>query len=204
MHRSKRLAIALLINLSMVATVFSFNMPATAQVKTEVRGQPPDSSDGRSTSFSGTASGLTTPDHPGVAALAFISYPWAQRLPDWTISFEDGDSSLRGLTFSIERRIEIYVRDTDTAADTARVLAHELGHAVDLEYNDTADRITWRHARRLDVAAPWWPSSGFADFATGAGDFAECFATWQVRSSSLSRLASECTVNDLELVATLA
>ena len=46
----------------------------------------------------------------------------------------------------------------------------------------------------------WWPGSGAVDFATGAGDFAECFATWLVGSTSLSQVAGPCTDEDLATV----
>ncbi len=138
------------------------------------------------------------------AALAHISYPWASRLPGWTIVFDDDGGTLRGVTLSGPQRIEIHMRPGDSAWDLARVLAHELGHAVDLAYNDTGDRRAWKQARGIDAEAPWWPTSGAADFATGAGDFAECFATWQVGSGSLSRLAGACSAADLALVRQLS
>ncbi len=132
-----------------------------------------------------------------------ISYPWLDRLPGWRIEFLTDGNGVRGLTYSVERRIEVFVRPDDTAWDVARVVAHELGHAVDLTYNDTGVRQRWREQRAIPDDAPWWPGSGAADFATGAGDFAECFATWQVGSASLSTVAGACNDEDLALVASL-
>ncbi len=140
----------------------------------------------------------------GAEALALLSYPWSVRLAGWTIVFEDDGGPLRGVTHSGERRIVIHVRPGDSTWQLARVIAHELGHAADLTYNDTGDRRAWKQARGIDAEAPWWPTSGAADFATGAGDFAECFASWQVGSTSLSRLAGTCSAADIELVASLS
>ncbi len=41
----------------------------------------------------------------------------------------------------------------------------------------------WLDLRGID-SAPWWPDNRAADFATGAGDFAESFAAWQVGDAS--------------------
>jgi len=195
---------AAVLSLSLIGLVLAVDMPATAERKIEVRGQRLESSVGRSTSYSSAASGLTTLERRGAAALALIDYPWIERLPGWVISFAESDSTLRGLTFSGEELIEIYLRDADTPFDTARVVAHELGHAVDLVHNGALDRRVWRGVRAISPEEPWWPSSGVIDFATGAGDFAECFATWQVLSSSLSMVGSVCTADDLRVVALLA
>lgn len=133
-------------------------------------------------------------------ALAMIGYDWEDRLPGWQIAFSDGRDDVRGLTYSAERRIEIYIRDGDSAWDIARVIAHELGHAVDLTHGSDSTREAWRAQRSIDEDTPWWPGSGTADFATGAGDFAECFATWQVGSTSLSEVGGDCTEADLAAV----
>lgn len=137
-------------------------------------------------------------------ALEMIAYDWERRLPGWRISFLDAREDVRGLTYSVERRIEVFVRDGDTAWDVARVVAHELGHAVDLTHGNESTRTAWRAQRGLADATPWWPGSGTADFATGAGDFAECFATWQVGSTSLSQVAGPCTEADVATVEALS
>lgn len=138
----------------------------------------------------------------GQEALASIGYDWGGRLPGWTIAFVAQETGARGLTFTSEKRIEIYVRSGDSTWQIARVIAHELGHAVDLTHNSVGDRETWRTQR--DIAdLPWWPTSGGSDFASGAGDFAECFATWQVGAASLST-AGPCSQADLDLLASLS
>ena len=137
-------------------------------------------------------------------ALEMIPYDWEERLPGWRIRFQGGRDDVRGLTYSAERLIEIYVRAGDTPWDIARVVAHELGHAVDLARGTDSMREAWRSLRAIDEDVPWWPGSGAADFATGAGDFAECFATWQLGSSSLSQVAGDCTDADLAAVAAVS
>ncbi|MFV2039615.1 MAG: hypothetical protein ACC660_05185 [Acidimicrobiales bacterium] len=195
--------------------------PADVLGQIEVWGQQLNLSDGRTASYAAAASGLSprgrapTPTEAvvrirsvaerGAAALATISYPWEDRLPGWVIDFSSGESGPRGLTYTLQQRIEVFVRDGDSQLDLARVAAHEIGHAVDLVYNDEqTDRQRWFDQRGVDLQTRWWPDSGAADFASGAGDFAECFATWQTGSSSLSRLAGPCSVSDLELLGALS
>lgn len=143
-------------------------------------------------------------DARGAEALALIAFDWELFLPGWTISFEPPREGLRGLTYTSDARIEVLVRDGETPWEIARVVAHELGHAIDLARNEVVDRRLWRAARGIDPDIPWWPQSGVADFASGAGDFAECAATWMVGSATLSQLAGDCTADQLELVATMA
>ena len=79
------------------------------------------------------------------------------------------------------------------------MVAHELGHALDLELLDTGKRRAWKQQRGLAVDAPWWPAQGAADFDTGSGDFAECFATLAVGSRSLSP-HGPCSAADLAVL----
>ncbi len=102
-------------------------------------------------------------------------YEWETNLPEWTIEFVAGDDRIAGYTWSREHRIEIFVRSDSTAASLERVLAHEIGHAIDVSLNDTGERERWQSVRGIEDD-PWWPDSGAADFETGAGDFAESFA----------------------------
>lgn len=138
----------------------------------------------------------------GQQALDLIAYPWEASLPGWTIDFLDERSGLRGLTFTGEHRIEVYVRPGDSTWDIARVVAHEIGHAVDLMHNTTTERASWLEHRGIPDAA-WWPGSAASDFESGAGDFAECFATWQVGSGSLA-IGGGCDQSDIDLVAALS
>jgi len=85
------------------------------------------------------------------------------------------------------------------------VIAHEIGHAVDVSLNSGDDRRKWLDARGIPDA-PWWPGEGGVnDFKSGAGDFAEGFAAWQVGTGSYrSKLGSAPNSAQLELIAQLA
>lgn len=115
----------------------------------------------------------------GGPALEAITFPWRDELPGWEIEFVTGAGNIAGYTWSREQRIEVFVRPGATSGDLARIFAHELGHAVDVTKNDGDERRSWLAIRDAE-SAPWWPGNGLADFATGAGDFAEAFAVWQV------------------------
>lgn len=137
-------------------------------------------------------------------ALESVTYPWREQLPGWRIEFVSGASNIAGYTWSREERIEVFVRPGATSADLARILAHELGHAVDVSKNDGDERREWLAARNAEEA-PWWPGNGLADFATGAGDFAESFAVWQVGAVDYrGELAPAPTEADLELLERLS
>jgi len=137
----------------------------------------------------------------GDQALGLVSFDW--RSLGYNITFHTARPGLRGLTYTQERRIEIYVRPSDTASGLAHVIAHEIGHAVDIERNSAADRAQWLATRGAAADHPWWPGQ-LDDFSSGAGDFAECFASWTVGSPSYSRLAGGCDTAAIGLVAQLS
>jgi hypothetical protein len=111
------------------------------------------------------------------AALSLVRFDWAARLPGWELRFLDGRQGVRGLTYSQRRLIEIFVRPGDSPAVLAHVVAHELGHAVDLTLLSPLERELWRQGRGQGPGTVWFPGApGQSDFATGAGDFAEAFA----------------------------
>lgn len=150
--------------------------------------------------------GYTTPDIGPMAieAAAAITYPWQEMLPGWTIQFVPGTSKVAGYTWSSQKHIEVFVRPGDDAGSLARVLAHELGHAVDVTLNTGDDRRTWLAQREAD-SEDWWPETGKADFSAGAGDFAEAFAYWQLRDTVVrSQVAGTPTATDLALLVQLA
>lgn len=128
-------------------------------------------------------------DARAAGALARVDFPWRRILPGWSIAFLPERAGLRGLTKVDERRIEIFVRDADTADSLARIVAHELGHALDVELNSTSDRERWRAVRGVGADVEWWPGNAMSDFETLAGDFAEAVATWLTGSPSQSRVA---------------
>lgn len=149
----------------------------------------------------GQALDASSPESLGAQALALITYPWQDL--GYEVAFLPAKEGLRGLTYPYEKRIEIYVRPSDTPETLAHVVAHEVGHVVDVVLNTGTRRVRWLHARGLPADYRWWPASGESDFATGAGDFAECFAVWQVAARSLSEIDSRCA-DDLALLRELA
>ncbi len=167
-------------------------------------GPPPTSTPTTNEPAPGTTLKL---DHEqrGEAALAQISYPWRTALPGWTIEFKPSRSGVLGYTYTNEKRIEVYVRDSMTEKLLAHVIAHELGHAVDVTLNNGAERRAWLELRGFPDA-DWWPApGGVSDFHSGAGDFAEGFAAWQVGTGSYrSKLGPAPNSEQLELIATLA
>lgn len=120
----------------------------------------------------------------GAQALAHIWYPWRELLPAWSLRFLGPEPGFLGRTLWPERAIEIYVRPGQPVGEVAFALAHELGHAVDLEHLDPTTRARWRSIRRIDPFLEWFGDSDTSDFATPAGDWAECFAAWQVGAAS--------------------
>jgi hypothetical protein len=109
----------------------------------------------------------------GQAALAMIDYDW-QAL-GWEIAFLPERDGFLGLALGPQRRIEIFVRPSQSVDDVAHVVAHEIGHAVDLTYNDDRRRRVWLKRRGLEPRREWFGCDGCTDYATPAGDFAETF-----------------------------
>jgi hypothetical protein len=123
----------------------------------------------------------------GQAAVARMSYPWAQL--GYTVRFLSGRPGLLGKTIPSSKEIEIYVRQGETFDRMRHALAHELGHAVDLSYNNAARRARWRQLRGIDPSTPWFLWNG-RDYASPAGDFAETFALWQAGPADYSEMAA--------------
>lgn len=137
-------------------------------------------------------------------AIAAVWYPWQDELPGWKVEFLRGTGNIAGYTWSQEQRIEVFVRPGATSADLARIFAHELGHAVDVTKNSGDERRAWLAARGIENAA-WWPGNGLADFSTGAGDFAEAFAVWQIGPDDYrGELGPPPTSEQLELLEALS
>jgi hypothetical protein len=82
---------------------------------------------------------------------------------------------LRAQTDTKAKTVTLYLRSDDPAYRVAHDLAHETGHAYDVERMDDALRdeyLTGRGAPKV----PWWPGGKRSDLDVGAGDFAEVFA----------------------------
>jgi len=111
--------------------------------------------------------------------LARISYPWRYKLPGWHLQFSNGRRGYQGLTFTYDKRIEIYVRPGMSIDELVHVTAHEIAHAIDVEHFNDAHRSLIRNVRGYSASVAWWPGNGANDMASGAGDWAETFAYWQ-------------------------
>jgi hypothetical protein len=122
----------------------------------------------------------------GEAALARTRYPWAQ--VGFKINFHGATQGYYGKTLRSAREIDIYVRPGESFELLRHVVAHELGHAIDIAYNNPVRHRRWQELRGIDTSTPWvvWNQM---DFATPAGDFAETFAAWQVGDANRSRMA---------------
>lgn len=138
------------------------------------------------------------------AALDLIAYPWESKLPGWTITLQPQRDGYRGITNVAERRIEIYDVSGVGERELAHVIAHEIGHAVDVTYNDTRTRSRWLQSRGIDPNHPWFTGDGLTDFSVGAGDFAESFAHWQVGYGEQSNLGGAPTSDQIILLAELS
>ena len=84
------------------------------------------------------------------------------------------------MTITRTRRIEIYVRPSDTPRRLAYTLAHEFGHVIDLTHNTVQSRSRWMEKRGIDPKTPWFGCDACSDYGTPAGDFAESFAAMLV------------------------
>jgi hypothetical protein len=176
-------------------------VPVVAPTTTEPTTTAPATTEPTTTAPATTA---VIGDPRGLEAMALIAFSWRRTLPGWSIEFLPAQAGLRGLTRVDGRRIEIYLRDGDSPESSARVVAHELGHAVDVELNSAADRERWRAVRGVAPSVPWWPANAVSDFDTLAGDFAEAFATMLTGSVSLSRVAPPPGPAELAVLAELA
>lgn len=143
----------------------------------------------------------SSPEAKGAAALAVITFPI--ELTGYSLAFVGPRKGIEGWTSSTAQQITVYVRPTQSADDVARVLAHELGHVVDQQRLDDAERALYRRMRGLDDR-PWYPCLGCADDTSPAGDFAEVFAWWLRGPGSFkSALAPAPTNAELERLSSL-
>jgi transcriptional regulator with XRE-family HTH domain len=137
----------------------------------------------------------------GDRAESAIAYPWRSYLPGWTVAYVDADV-VSGNTNIPTQTITVGVAPGATSGYVSEVLAHELGHAIDVSYLRDADRARWLEARGA-TGIDWWPDGGPGDFDVGAGDFAEAVAAWLVGSSNDSEVAGPFTTEQLDLIAEL-
>lgn len=109
-------------------------------------------------------------------AVDLVDYPWEQT--GYTIRFAGPVPGRLGLTQRASKTITIYARAGQSSAELARIVAHEVGHAVDIEHLTPAERDRYRQVRGIPADVAWYPCDSCRDEATVAGDFAEVFAWW--------------------------
>ncbi len=135
----------------------------------------------------------------GAAAENLIAYPWQTLLSDWTVEYLPSAPGLAGNTNVPSKTISIYLSDGQAAEQIAGILAHEVGHALDITYLDDAARQQWLDARGASDVS-WWPTDGLNDFSVGSGDFAEAVAATFANSPSTSFLSGPLTAAHFDLV----
>lgn len=123
---------------------------------------------------------LSIPDKPVFESdrrktvLSLINFPWQDL--GYKVVFMGSRLGYRAMTLTARRQIEIYVRPGEGIMNQAFDLAHELGHAFDLKYNDEERRRKWCQLRGIKRSTPWFGCDACPDYNTPAGDFAETFA----------------------------
>jgi hypothetical protein len=168
------------------------------------RSAPTTTAPAPSVTTEAVVSTTTAPLSLGQQALERVTFDWRTPFPTWRVEFRGARDGIRALTYPAERRIEIFIRPTDTVTSLHRVFAHELGHVIDVEMNSDGDRDRWLDQRTIPRATPWWPTAESPDFATGAGDFAEAFAVWETGVSTRSTIGDQPDSADVELLIELA
>ena len=143
-----------------------------------------------------------TIEQRGAAALALVPFPVERT--GYRMVFEGHRDGYLGLTSTVQKTITIYIRSSQSTRDIAKVIAHEVGHAVDVEFTTETERSLYRQIRGIDSRS-WYPScSGCTDYDSPAGDFAETFAVAMVGDLNfLSRVAPAPTAAQLGALASI-
>jgi hypothetical protein len=113
-----------------------------------------------------------TPAVKGTEAVDLVAYPVHSL--GFSVAFLAGRSRVLAVTFTGPRRIEVYVRRCHSVTHVARVLAHEVGHAVDHRLMTPERRGEYLAVR--GISGEWFGCNRCTDYATPAGDYAEVFA----------------------------
>jgi hypothetical protein len=138
----------------------------------------------------------------GAAALALVPFPVEQT--GYELIFEGHRDGYLGLTSTVNKTITIYIRPSQTTREIAKVIAHEVGHAVDVEFTSETERLLYRQIRGIDGRS-WYPDcSGCTDYDSPAGDFAETFAMAMVGDVNfLSTVAAPPTPSQIRALAAI-
>lgn len=138
----------------------------------------------------------------GEAALASLRRPADAQA--FTVAFRPARTDVMGLAHLQEGRVELFVRScrAQSAELLRHVLAHELGHLLDVERMTAALRSDYLAARDIPADAPWYGCDGCTDFGTPAGDFAEAYSQWQRGApSNRSTMGAPMSSAELEQIA---
>jgi hypothetical protein len=119
----------------------------------------------------------------GEAALALVRYPWKQL--GYSVTFKPAVEGYIALNYPDRRHIDVFVRREQPLLDLAHVIAHELGHAYDQNYNDDRIRNEWKAARGFPDRPGWLDDHANKDFGLPGGDFAEVFGYWAIGGRGL-------------------
>ncbi len=124
-----------------------------------------------------------------VDILAGLGFDFAGRLPGWTIERGSLPARFYGVTeWSGGRTPGRIVIDHKPGAPVSEVhvIAHEVGHALDITCNSDDDRDVWLYHRGRS-GTRWGPTrNNQADWALPSGDFAEAIAQHLTGEPSLS------------------
>lgn len=107
-------------------------------------------------------------------ALSKIAWPWETLAYEYR--FEGPRKGLLGKVNFGTKVITTYVRNCQTTDQLAHVVAHEVGHALDLKSLTNEDRKRWLELRGIPAETEWYPGCFCSDYRFGSGDFAEVFA----------------------------
>lgn len=116
-----------------------------------------------------------------------------------TVGLTGPRDGIRATLDHARKRVTLHV-GPGPAHRVAHDLAHEFGHAVDLDQLDPAARRRWLMVRGVPAQTPWWPDSR-SDYATGAGDFAEVFAACHAASPEFRSRVAPAPADPCALVA---
>lgn len=153
---------------------------------------------------SGLCSGEGWQQRRGQAALASLRSP--SDADTITVRFLPARGDVMGMAHLNAGVIDIYVRPCSAQSDALlrHVIAHEIGHIVDAQRMDDAQRAEFKRMRGISASTPWFGCNACADFATPAGDFAETYAQWQRgATNSRSQLAPAASPAELDQFAAL-
>ena len=157
-----------------------------AAAPVRVRAAPVAAPAARAATAPRTCSGPGWQARRGAAAVASLRRPADAAAV--RVVFRPARADVLGMADLRLRRVDVYVRSCASESDALlrHVVAHELGHVLDVTRMTPALRAEWLAARGIPAGTPWFGCDRCADFATPAGDFAETYAQWQ-RGSRTSR-----------------